>query len=106
MDGIPAELIVNWDQISINYIPVASWTMKSEDAKKVEIVAEDDKCQITALAVLAGSLKSDFLPLQISYEGKTTRCLPVVKFPSDWHITFSLNHWSNREIMHNYIVKI
>ena len=104
MDGIPAELIINWDQTGLNYIPVASWTMESEGAKKVEIVAKDDKCQITA--VLAGSLKGDFLPPQIIYEGKTTRCLPVVNFPSDWHITFSVNHWSNEETMRDYIVKI
>ena len=55
--------------------------MEGEGSKKVEIVAKDDKCQITA--VLAASLKGDFLPLQIIYEGKTSRCLPTVKFPPD-----------------------
>ena len=27
MDEIPGELIINWDQTGVNYIPVASWTM-------------------------------------------------------------------------------
>ena len=104
MDEIPTDMIINWDQTSINYIPVASWTMESEGSKKVEIIAKDDKRQI--MAVLAGSLKRDFLPFQIIYEGKTSRCLPAVKFPPDWHATFGENHWSNEETMHDYLVKI
>ena len=78
--------------------------MESEGAKNVEIVAKDDKCQITAL--LGGSLKYDFLPLQIIYGEKTSRCLPAVKFPADWNATFSENHWSNEETMRDYLVKI
>ena len=104
MDKIPTDMIINWDQTSMNYVPVTSWTMESEGSKKVEIVAKDNKRQITA--VLVGSLKGDFLPLQIIYEGKTSRCLPTVKFPPDWHATFSENHWSNEETMHDYLVKI
>ena len=104
MDEIPGELIVNWDQTGVNYIPVSSWTMQSEGAKKVEIVAKDDKRQITV--VIAASLKGDILPLQIIYQGKTPRCLPSVKFPSNWHITFSENHWSNEDTMYDYIMKI
>ena len=104
MDEIPTDLIMKWDQTGINYIPVSSWTMESEGSKKVEIVAKDHKIQITV--VLAGSLKGDFLPVQIIYEGKTSRCLPTVKFPLDWRSTFSGNHWSNEETMHNYLVKI
>ena len=99
MDEIPGELIVNWDQTGVNYIPVSSWTIQSEGAKKAEIVAKDDKCQITV--VIAGSLKGDILPLQIIYQGKTPRCLPSVKFPSNWHITFSENHWSNEDTLYN-----
>ena len=104
MDEIPGELIINWDQTGVNYIPVSSWTMQSEGAKKVEIIAKDDKRQITI--VLAGSLKGDVLPLQVIYQGKTPRCLPSVKFPSNWHITFSENHWSNEDTMHDYVMKI
>ena len=59
MDKIPHELIINWDQMRIHYVPVGSWTMEKEGTKKVEIIGVDDKRQITA--VLAGSLAEDFL---------------------------------------------
>ena len=84
MNEIPTELIINnyyWGQTGVNYIPVSLWTMQGEGAKKVEIIAKDDKRQITV--VIAGSLKGDTLPLQIIYQGKTPRYLPSVKFPSN-----------------------
>jgi len=43
LDEIPPELIINWDQTAIQYVPVGSWTMESEGAKKVEIAEKDDK---------------------------------------------------------------
>ena len=101
---IPHSLIINWDQTGINYVPVGSWTMEKEGSKRVEIVAVDDKRQITA--VFAGSLTGDFLPPQLIYKGKTKRCLPSVSFPSDWHITCSHNHWANGETMKHYLEKI
>ena len=61
----------------------------------------DDKRQITA--VFGASLSGDFLPLQLVYEGKTTRCLPTYSFPSTWNITYSANHWSNEETMKEYM---
>ena len=63
MDEIPPALVINWDQTGIHYVPVASWTMDKEGSKRVEIVAVDDKQQITA--VFAGSLAGDFLPPQL-----------------------------------------
>ena len=61
LDEIPPKLIINWDQTAIQYVPVGSWTMESEGAKKVEIARKDDKRQITA--VFAGSMAGDFLPV-------------------------------------------
>ncbi len=87
MDEIPDELV-------INYIPVSSWTMEKEGSKRLEIAGIDDKRQITA--VFACSITGDFLPIQLIYKGKTKKCLPGYSFPSDWHITFSHNHWSKR----------
>ena len=91
INEIPHELIINWDQTGIHYVPVGSWTMDKEGAKRVEIVGVDDKRQITA--VLAGSLSGDYLPPQLIYKGTTRRCLPTVQFPPGWHITHSHNHW-------------
>ena len=61
MDDIPFDLVINWDQTGIRYVPVGSGTMEKEGSKKVEIVAVDDKRQITA--VFAGLLTGDsFIP--------------------------------------------
>ena len=43
MDEIPYELILNFDQTGLNYVPVTHWTMEKEGAKRVEVVAKDDK---------------------------------------------------------------
>jgi len=40
MDEIPYELILNFDQTALNYVPVMSWTMEEEGAKRVEGVAK------------------------------------------------------------------
>ena len=104
MDEVPSELIINWDQTGLNYVPVSSWTMAEEGSKRVKIDGKDDKRQITA--VFACSMAGDFLPPQIIYQGKTTRCLPKFKFPSDWSIIYSANHWSNEGTMEEYILRI
>ena len=61
MEEIPFDLIINRDQTGIHYIPVGSWTMEKKGAKRVEIVAIDDKRQITQSS-LAHSLEIFFLP--------------------------------------------
>ena len=39
-------------------------------------------------------------------KGTTQRCHPKHKFPHGWHITQSKNHWSNEDIMVEYIKNI
>jgi len=34
MDEIPPQLIINFDQIAINYVPTPSWTMEKQGAKR------------------------------------------------------------------------
>ena len=75
MDEIPPALVINLDQTGIHYVPAGSWTMEKEGAKKVEIVAADDKRQIHVTAVFAGTLSGDFLPPQLIYKGTTHCCL-------------------------------
>ena len=104
MEEIPHDLIINWDQNGIHYIPIGSWIMEKVGAKQVEITAVDDKRQITA--VFAGSLIGDFLPPQLIYKGTIRRCLPTVQFMQDWHIPFSHNHCANEETMMDYVEKI
>ena len=104
MEEIPPDLVINWDQTGINYVPVSVWTMAKEGSKRVEIVGADDKRQITG--VYACNMTGDFLPIQLVYQGKTSKCLPSFQFPSDWHITFTPNHWCNESTMEDYITKI
>ena len=103
-EKIPAKLILNWDHTGLNYVPSSSWTLEEKGAQKVPIVAIDDKRQLTA--VFACSLAGDFLPPQIIYAGKTPACLPKVPFPSDWHITYTPNHWANEATMKDYVRSI
>ena len=101
-DNIPPGLILNWDHTGINYVPTSSWTLETKGATKVPIAAIDDKRQITA--VFTYSMRGDFLPPQLIYAGKTPACLPkTVKFPVDWHVMYTPNHWANESTMLEYI---
>ena len=101
MEEIPPEMVLNWDHTGINYVPVSSWTMEKEGSKRVEIAGFNDKRQLTA--VLAGTMSGEFLFPQVIYAGKTPKCLPTVKFPSGWHVTFTENHWANEKTTEDYI---
>ena len=104
MEEIPPELILNWDQTGLNLVPASTWTMEQKGKKRVEIKGLNDKRQITG--VFCGNLLGDFLPIQLVYGGKTSRCHPVYSFPSDWDITHSENHWSNETTMLAYIKNV
>ena len=104
MEEIPAELILNWDQTGIKIVPSATWTMDRQGAKRVDVCGATDKRLITA--IFCGSLMGDFLPVQVIYKGKTTRCHPAYEFPPDWDITHSPKHWSNEATMIQYVENI
>ena len=70
-EDIPDEMIVNWDQTAIKYIPLSNWTMAKEGSKRVEVVGIDDKRQITA--TFAASLSGNFLPVQRARLQNATR---------------------------------
>ena len=36
-----------------------------------------------------------YLPPQLIYAGKTSKCLPKMTFPSGWSVTCTENHWAN-----------
>ncbi|CAC5412815.1 unnamed protein product [Mytilus coruscus] len=52
------------------------------------------------------SMQGEFLPPQIIYGGKTDKCHPIYKFPSDWDITHSENHWVNTGTQMEYVKNI
>ena len=53
--------------------------------------------------MVCGTLSGEFLPLQLIYTGKTAACLPKVKFPENWLLSYARNHWSNEEKTKEYL---
>ena len=49
MEDIPQKMILNWDQVGMKIVPSSgsAWTMEKSGTKRVEIIAIDDKRQIT-----------------------------------------------------------
>jgi hypothetical protein len=99
---IPDCLIINFDQTGIHIIPVGKYTMERQGAKQVELTGIDDKRQVMT-GLLSITLTGDFMPPQILYKGKTEQCHPKYRFPNDWDIFHSENHWSNRNTMDHFI---
>ena len=42
MNEIPLEMVVNFDQTVIRYVPVSSWNIEMEGAKGVKVVGKDN----------------------------------------------------------------
>jgi hypothetical protein len=73
----------------------------------VAVIGAEDKRQITAC--LASALNGELLPLQLIFQGKTSRSLPertAASISSQCHLTFSENHWSSQTTMREYITEI
>ena len=49
MEDIPQKMILNWDQVGMKIVPSSgsAWTKEKSGTKRVEIIAIDDKRQIT-----------------------------------------------------------
>ena len=77
--------------------------MATEGSKWIEVAGLGDRRQLTA--VFGASLAGDFLLPQIIYAGKTPHCLPTMKFPEDWDITLSQNHWAMKTT-ETHIIKV
>jgi len=60
MNDIPDDLIINWDQTALQFVPTGQWTMRQSGDKVIPISHSDNKCQITA--VLAATMKGEYLP--------------------------------------------
>ena len=97
MEEVLLELIMNWDQTGIKLVLSSSWMMEQRGSQRVEMICVIDKQQITA--IFWGTILGDFLPMQLIYEEKTSRCHPRFQFPSGWDITHSPKHWSTEDTM-------
>jgi hypothetical protein len=95
------------DQTGVHLVPSSNWTFEAVGSSSVAVIGAEDKRQITAC--IASSLSGELLPLQLIFQGKTARALPVrtpEAIASQIHLTFSDNHWSNQTTMQQYVEKI
>ena len=100
INEIPKDLIVNWDQTGLLFVPSGEWTTNLAEENVIPITASDDKREITA--VLAVSMSGEFLPPQLLYDGKTERCHLQVRFLDGLDVWHTPNHWSNEQMMMHY----
>ena len=103
---VPDDLIINIDQTPLPFILISKYTMDKTNEKFVPISDSADYRQITGTFSVTASGK--FLPIQLIYQGKTDRCHPKFKFPKEFHVTHTLNHWSNErkaiELVNNILI--
>ena len=66
-----SNIIVNLDQTPLSYVSPGKDTFDVKSVKTVPIKGTDNKRHITA--TFAFSMPREFLPIQVVYEGKTTR---------------------------------
>ena len=101
---IPSELVINWDQAGVNLIPSQNWTMEQKGSSRVEIAGINDKHQITL--TLAGSMSGELPPIQLLYQGKTTRCHPQYSYPPEFDVWHTPHHWANEETTIRFISNV
>ena len=92
---IPDDLVVNIDQTTLPFILLSKYTMDKKNEKLVPIANSADYRQVTGTFSI--TVSSIFSPMQIIYKGQTDRCYPKFKFPEEFNIRHSVNHWSNEE---------
>ena len=97
-------MILNFDQTVLGFTAPNKSTFTGKGVHSVPIANVDHKRQITASFCV--NIVGDFLPVQLIYRGITDKCHPKVKFPESFHITHSQNHWSNKDIVMEYLKKI
>lgn len=108
--GIPPDLVVNFDQTGVYYVPtMGARTYAPRGSKDVSVLGMEDKRQFTA--VMGSSAAGALLPMQIVYKGKVASSLPAVNARADavaagFHFTLSSNHWSSQLTMEQYLEEI
>ena len=101
---IQEEMILNFDQTALGFTAPKKSTFTGKGVHSVPIANADDKRQITT--TYSVNIVGDFLPEQLIYGGVTDKFYPKAKFPESFHITHSQNHWSNEDIVMEYLKKI
>jgi hypothetical protein len=73
-EDIPVSLYVNTDQTQVIYAQGSNLTWTKQGVKQVTTISEDEKQAFTA--IVSGSCSGKLLPLQIVYQGATTKSCP------------------------------
>ena len=102
--SMPKDLVINFDQTPLPYVCASKHTLEKQGTKSVPLVGKGKCKQITGTFAISQS--GEFLPMQLIYEGKTKRCLPPIKFPTEFNVTFTKNHWSNEEKAIEFVEEI
>ena len=86
--SIPKDLSITFDQTPLPYICATKHTLEKQGSKEVPLVGKGKTKQSTG--TFAISQPGEFLPIQLIYKGKMTRCVPNnVIFPKGFNITFT-----------------
>jgi hypothetical protein len=108
-------LVINWDQTGLLLMPTHNRTYHHRKDKHVQVVALEDKRQITA--VTASSMDGQLLPLQLIFTGQDTNHNEQRAVPKDkqttylvnkykWKLEQTKNHWSSLYTMQQYVKAI
>ncbi|KAK4700757.1 hypothetical protein P7C70_g5484, partial [Phenoliferia sp. Uapishka_3] len=104
---IPAALTTNFDQTMVTLRPSAKETYEERGSTQVLMNEIDEKRAFT-LGV-ASSMRGDFLPAQLIWEGKTVRSLPSLKAQAPGlergfiNSCGGHNHWTKLPQMKEYV---
>ena len=94
---ILSDLIFNFDHTILGFASLSQTRYPKGKSQNVPITNSDGKCQITGTFTV--NLLGELLPMHLIYTGTTDFCHPKVRFPSEFYITHSFNHWSNEELV-------
>ena len=81
---------MNLDQRPSKFVPESKYTQAKIRSTTVSFAGSTEKKAVTLTFVI--SLKGAFLPIQVIYKGKNTRCLPGVKIPESFCLSFVKKH--------------
>jgi hypothetical protein len=112
-EDIPAELYVNTDQTQVMYAQGSNLTWTKCGAKQVATIGEDEKRAF--IAVVSALCSRKLLPLQLIYQGATTKSCPQSTAPCyeecvshSFRFEFSKTdtYWSTQETMESLVDKV
>ena len=101
---IPKELIANLDQTPLSYVSPGANTLLTLKVLKPFLLKVSTKTSDNCYICYFNAV--EFLPIQVIYEGKTTRCLTKYAFPENFNLKFSENNCSNTEKAISFFEKV